>query len=89
MISTTTNAIEGLHRQFRKITKTKGSFPSDQSLMKMLYLAARKIEEKWTVRYRDWDLVVAALSIMKEEEALCMASISATPDASLDRATSK
>ena len=85
----TTNAIEGLHRQFRKITKTKGSFPSDQSLMKMLYLAARKIEEKWTVRYRDWDRVIAALSIMKEEEALCTASISATCDASLDRATSK
>jgi len=60
----TTNIIEGLHRQFRKVTKTKGSFPNDQSLMKMLYLASINISKKWTVRYRDWDRVLAALNIM-------------------------
>ena len=35
----TTNAVEALHRQFRKVTKTKGSFPTDDALKKMLYLA--------------------------------------------------
>lgn len=49
----TTNAIEGLHRQFRKVTKTKGSFPNDQSLMKMLFLASQNISKKWTVRYQN------------------------------------
>jgi transposase-like protein len=64
----TTNVIEGLHRQFRKVTKTKGSFPNDQSLMKMLYLASMNISKKWTVRYRDWDRVLASLDIMFGEK---------------------
>ena len=65
----TTNAIEGLHRQFRKVTKTKGSFPNDQSLMKMLYLAAQNISKKWTMRHRDWDVVLASLTILWGEHA--------------------
>ena len=64
----TTNIIEGLHRQFRKITKTKGSFPNDMSLMKLLYLASENISRKWTQRYRNWDQVLAALEIMWPEE---------------------
>ena len=64
----TTNAIEGLHRQFRKVTKTKGSFPNDQSLMKMLYLAAQNISRKWTMRHRDWDVVLASLDILWGEQ---------------------
>lgn len=64
----TTNVIEGLHRQYRKVTKTKGSFPNDQSLMKMLYLASVNISRKWTMRYRDWDCVLAALNIMWGEK---------------------
>ena len=63
----TTNTIEGRHRQFRKVTKTKGSFPNDQSLLKMLYLAAREIQKKWTIRYRDWDCVLASLAILRAE----------------------
>ncbi len=35
----TTNAVEALHRQYRKVTKTKGAFPTDDALKKMLYLA--------------------------------------------------
>ena len=66
----TTNAIEGLHRQFRKVTKTKGSFPNDQSLMKMLFLASQNISRKWTVRYRNWDLVLASLDILWGEKAV-------------------
>ena len=60
----TTNVIESLHRQFRKVTKTKAVFPSDQSLLKMLYLSSENIQKKWTMRYRDWDLVVSQLSIL-------------------------
>lgn len=60
----TTNAIEGLHRQFRKVTKTKAIFPSDRSLLKMLYLSSEKIQKKWTMRYRNWDIILSQLSIL-------------------------
>lgn len=59
----TTNVIESLHRQYRKVTKTKSIFPNDESLMKMLYLATQKVTKKWSVRYRGWDLVISQLSI--------------------------
>lgn len=54
----TTNAIESLNSQFRKVTKTKLIFPNDESLMKMLYLATEKVSKKWTRAYTDWDLVI-------------------------------
>ena len=60
----TTNIIEGLHRQFRKVTKAKSAFPSDTSLEKMLYLASMNVMKKWTVRVRNWDLVLSQLIIM-------------------------
>jgi len=60
----TTNAIEGLHRQFRKVTKTKAVFPHDDSLRKMLYLASKNIQKKWTQRHRNWDLVLNQLGIL-------------------------
>jgi len=63
----TTNIIEGLHRQFRKVTKTKSVFPSDQSLEKMLYLASQNIMKKWTQRYRNWDIVLNQLMIFFED----------------------
>lgn len=63
----TTNIIEGLHRQFRKVTKTKAVFPNDESLRKMLYLASLNITKKWTMRYRNWDSVLNQLAIMFEE----------------------
>src|SRR5699024_3662876 len=44
----TTNAIEGYHRQIRKVTKTKGAFTSDIALLKLVYLASQNIEKKWT-----------------------------------------
>lgn len=62
----TTNIIEGLHRQFRKVTKSKTMFPSDQSLEKMLYLASINVMSKWTHRYRNWDRVLSQLLIMYE-----------------------
>lgn len=62
----TTNTIESLNRQFRKYTKTKAVFPTDDSLMKCLYLATKNITKKWTTRYGSWDLILAELSIMFE-----------------------
>ncbi len=62
----TTNIIEGLHRQFRKVTKTKAVFPNDDSLRKMLYLASNNITKKWTQRYRDWEMVLNHLAILFE-----------------------
>ena len=63
----TTNAIEGLNRQFRKVTKTKTAFPSDDSLRKMLYLAIQNLSNKWTQRCRNWDLIRNQIEIMYTE----------------------
>lgn len=63
----TTNAIESLNSQFRKVTKTKLIFPNDESLMKMLYLATEKVSKKWTRAYGNWDLVISQLNILFAE----------------------
>lgn len=63
----TTNIIEGVHRQFRKVTKTKSIFPTDTSLEKILYLASHNLMKKWTQRYRNWDLVLSQLMILHPE----------------------
>lgn len=60
----TTNIIEGLNRQFRQITKNKPSFPNDDSLKKILYLASKKIAERWTQRCRNWDIILNQLNIL-------------------------
>jgi len=46
-ILTTTNAIESLHMQLRKILKTRGHFPTDEAATKLLYLALRNIKKRW------------------------------------------
>jgi transposase-like protein len=63
----TTNIIEGLNRQFRKITKNKPSFTNDDSLRKMLYLASQNIVNHWTVVCRNWDMVSNQLWILFED----------------------
>ena len=63
----TTNAIESLNSQFRKVTKTRLIFPNDESLMKMLFLATEKISKKWTRAYSNWDLVISQLNIIFED----------------------
>ena len=45
----TTNAVEAVHRQFRKLTKTKGGFPNDNSLLKLLYMGIQNASKKWTM----------------------------------------
>ena len=63
----TTNTIEGFNRQLRKVTKSKSVFPTDDSLLKMLYLAMRDITKKWTGRRQDWSKIYAQLAIFFEE----------------------
>jgi transposase-like protein len=59
----TTNAVEGYHRQIRKVTKTKGAFTSDLALQKLVYLATKNIEKKWTSPLQNWSLTVQQLAI--------------------------
>jgi transposase-like protein len=59
----TTNAIEGFNRQLRKVTKAKSVFPTDDSLLKMLYLAMVDITKKWTGRRQDWSIIHAQLAV--------------------------
>ena len=59
----TTNVIESFHRQLRKVTKGKGLFPTDESLLKMLYLVSCDVTRRWTVRVPHWGQILAQLSI--------------------------
>lgn len=59
----TTNPIENLNRRIRKITKTKSSFPTDESLFKILYLIVMDISEKWTMPLRDWGIILNQLRV--------------------------
>lgn len=63
----TTNAIEGFNRQLRKVTKNKGVFPTDDSLLKMLYLAMIDITKKWTGKRREWGQIHSQLEIFFED----------------------
>ncbi|WP_312613333.1 IS256 family transposase [Oscillibacter sp.] len=63
----TTNAIEGFNRQLRKVTKSKSVFPTDDSLLKMLYLAMIDITKKWTGRRQDWSMIHAQLAVFFAE----------------------
>ncbi|ACR79477.1 MULTISPECIES: IS256-like element ISKol2 family transposase [Kosmotoga] len=59
----TTNPIESLNSQLRKVTKNRGVFPNDMALMKLAYLAINNITRKWTVRINEWDKILATLMI--------------------------
>lgn len=60
----TTNVIENLNRQYRKVTKQRTIFPNDQALMKSLYLATIDAQKKWTMRLKGWDKIKNELSIL-------------------------
>jgi len=62
----TTNSIEAVHRQFRKLTKTKGGFPNDNSLLKLLYLGIQNASKKWTMPIHNWNLTLSQLAIFFE-----------------------
>lgn len=59
----TTNAIESVHQQFRKLTKTKGAFPNENSLLKLFYLGLINAQEKWTMPVLSWNLTLLQLAI--------------------------
>ena len=62
----TTNIIESVHRQFRKLTKTKGAFPNETALTKLLYLGIKNASKKWTMPGRNWSLTISQLAIFFE-----------------------
>lgn len=62
----TTNSIESLNSAFRKFTKIRSVFPTDESLFKSLYLAQEKITEKWTSPYPNWGVIYSSLQIIFE-----------------------
>lgn len=62
----TTNAIESLNSAFRKFTKIRTVFPTEDSLFKSLYLAQSKITEKWNVPYANWGVIYSSLQIIFE-----------------------
>ncbi len=66
----TTNAIESLNYQLRKVLKTKGSFPTELSAIKLIYLALAKIDAKRIKPVRDWRSACAQLTIMFGEARL-------------------
>ncbi|MDH5233130.1 MAG: IS256 family transposase [Gammaproteobacteria bacterium] len=59
----TTNAVEAVHRQFRKLTKTKGGFANENSLLKLLYAGMLKASERWTHPVQNWNLTLSQLAI--------------------------
>jgi putative transposase len=62
----TTNAIESINMSLRKLTKNRGSFPSDEALIKLFYLALRNISKKWTMPIRDWKAALNRFTIQFE-----------------------
>lgn len=63
----TTNVIESYHRQLRKVTKGKAMFPTDDALLKMLYLVTMDVLRKWTGRVQNWGQILLQLSVFFEE----------------------
>src|SRR3954454_15046321 len=63
----TTNAIESLNMSLRKVTKARGSFPNDEAVFKLLYLALRNIAKKWTIPVHDWKAALNRFAIVYED----------------------
>ena len=62
----TTNAVESLNMSLRKVTKARSSFPNDEAVFKLLYLALRNIAKKWTMPVRDWKAALNRFAIVYE-----------------------
>lgn len=62
----TTNAVETVHRQFRKLTKTKGGFSSENALLKLLYAGIMQASSRWTMPIANWGKTISQLSIYFE-----------------------
>jgi transposase-like protein len=68
-LTPSTNAIESLNMSLRKVTRNRGSFPNDESMLKLLYLALNNIAKKWTMPIRDWKAALNRFSILLDEAA--------------------
>jgi hypothetical protein len=62
----TTNTLEGYHRQLRKVTKNKASFPTPEAIRKLLYLATQDVTRKWTSPIQNWANILNQLAIRFE-----------------------
>ncbi len=62
----TTNAVESLHKQFRKTTKNRSVFPNDESLVKLLFLTIRNLSAKWSMSVKGWKNALSQFSILYE-----------------------
>ena len=60
----TTNAVESLNSSFRKVLKTKGSFPNDEAVFKLIYLSFKNIAKKWTRPISNWPLALNQFAIL-------------------------
>lgn len=63
----TTNTIESLNMSLRKVTKNRGSFPNDEAMFKLLYLALTNISKRWTMPIKNWKSALNQFSIMFED----------------------
>lgn len=63
----TTNIIENLNGKIRKYTKSKGSFPTDEAVMKSVFLAVNEVTKKWTMPIRDWGMILNQFLIIFDE----------------------
>lgn len=66
----TTNAVEAVHRQFRKVTKTRSILANDESLFKILYLATANMTKKWKHPVRNWQTILTQLHILFKERLM-------------------
>ena len=62
----TTNAIESLNSTYKRINRNRNVFPTDMSLLKVLYLSTLKAEKKWSMRAKNWDICLSQFKIMYE-----------------------
>ena len=60
----TTNAIESIQAQLRKVTKKRGAFPTQDSVRKVLYLALMRVQERWSMPIREWPVALYHLSMV-------------------------
>jgi len=63
----TTNSVEALHRSLRKIIKTRGSFPNEESALKLLFLAIRQASKKWTMPVQNWSRALNYFTVLWPE----------------------
>jgi Transposase, Mutator family len=63
----TTNTVDALHRSLRKIIKTRGAFPNEESALKLLFLAIRQASRKWTMPVHNWSQALNYFTVLWPE----------------------